>query len=237
MADTLDYYFPRLSQVAPGCPEMVLADATLRAMTYVARESRALRMEFTTPYVQSQAAYTFTSDGFRIMDFAKVWFLEDDTVAQLGDADIVPLEKKSRADLSLLVAEDGMSNSRPDYWMNSDGQEVSIYPYEISNSPANAAVRCLAVVFPVRPAAQTYVIDTATQHWAAAPDNFFWDHEEAIHEQAAAYLLGMPEKGWTNLRQSAAYWASAGNRIARIKSLADDDGQPNVHRAVRYGGY
>lgn len=237
MADTIGSYFPQLFQLAPGAPEMVVGDSVLRAMQYVARETRALRMRMTTPYVQDQPNYSFTSDGFRIMDFAKVWFVEDDTVALLSDDDLVPLEKKSRSQLSLLIDEDATTNSRPDFWMNSAGQELSIYPWSISPALSNAAIRVLAVVFPTLPSAQSYVIDPTTTHWSAAPDNFFWDNESAIFEQAAAYLLGMPKKPWTNLGLSAGYWNSAANRIAMAKSKADDDGQPNVHRAVRYGGY
>lgn len=237
MADTIGSYFPQLFQLAPGAPEMVVGDAVLRAMQEVARESRALRMRLTTPYVQDQPNYSFTSDGFRVMDFAKVWYVEDNTVTTISDNDMVPLEKKSRSQISLLVDEDGTSNSRPEYWMNSAGQELSIWPWSISPAPTNAAIRVLAIVFPTKPAAQTYVIDPDTAHWAAAPDNFFWDNEEAIFASAASTLLLMPGKPWYNGPLGSSYAQVAEAKIARLRSLADDDGQPNVHRAVRYGGY
>lgn len=237
MADTIGAYLPRIQVMCPGASEMIVADAVLRAMTYVSRETRDLRVYADVTFSDGTAAYTIAEDGFRAFDFDKIWFVEDTTETEKPDEDLYPLEKKSRGQLQFLIEEDNATGERPLYWANTGGQEFSVYPFQINPDLANAALRVMYIAQIARPAAETFVIDPDTQHWAAAEDAWFYRNEEAIFELACYYLLIIPKKPWSSMNLARDMQASAYARIAKARSLSSDDGQPGVIRTVAYGGY
>jgi hypothetical protein len=235
MADTLGYYYPRLRMLAPGCPEMFMGDAVLRAMATIARETSALRIEDTETFVSGTATYAFPNDGFRILDFKRVWFINDTTESTRPDEDTIEIPRKPRADMLVWNTGTDETSSRPDCYSITAPGTITLYPPTLAPSLDDPGLRVLLEVIPVRPAAEGSVIDPDTAHWGNR--DFFYIAEETILTLAAGYILEVPNKPWSNRSAAGDYMSQAAYGIGTLKSLADDDMRGGIPRAVKYGGY
>lgn len=237
MPNTLGYYYPRLRVSAAQAPEQLLGDSVLRAMATIARETGALRQDITPiAFVDGTATYAVTIDGFRIVDYTDVWFIEDSTSTSRTDDDAFALERETRNDMRIKLQDDDTSQ-RPEVWSHSVGApgSISVYPFNINPALANAQLQATAQVVPIRLAAQTYNMDPDVAHWGT--DSFYDINEELIFTLALAYMLEYPNKAWSNQGLAMELKRQASFGIAEQKSLADDDMRASKPRAVKYGGY
>jgi len=234
MADTLGYYFPRLRMIAPGCPEMFMGDAVLRAMASLARETGALRIEDTETFVSGTASYAFPNDGFRIIDFKRVWFINDTTLTARADEDTIEIPRKASADMLVWNSDTDETDSRPTCYSITAPGTITLYPPTLAPSLDDPGLRVLLEVAPMRPTAEGSVIDPDTAHWGAL--DFFYIAEEAILALAAGYILEVPNKPWTNRTAAGDYKRMASGQARELKSLADDDMRAGLPRTVKYGG-
>jgi len=237
MPNTLGYYYPRLRLSAAQAPEMLLGDSVLRAMATIARETGALRQDITPiAFVDGTATYAVAIDGFKVIDYTNVWFIEDSTNTSKTDDDAFPLERTSHNDMHVKLQDDDISQ-RPEVWSHSVGAagSISVYPFNINPALANAQLQATAEVVPIRLAAQNYNMDADTAHWGS--NSFYEINEELIFTLALAYLMEYPNKGWSNRTYAMELKRQASFAIGEQKSLANDDMRSGYPRAVKYGGY
>jgi len=237
MPNTLGYYYPRLRLQCSGAPEQVLGDSVLRAMATIARESGAFHKDFApVTFVDGTADYPFATDGFRIVDYHRVWFVEDSTKTSLSDADKCPLDRVTHAEMHLLLNDDRTAQ-RPESWSHTTEipGSISLYPFNINPALANPVIHVVAVVVPIRLAAQTFNMDPDTAHWGLS--SFFDINEELIMNLALAYTLDYPNKSWSNRTYARGLMQEVSRAIGELKSLADDDMRSGTPRTVKYGGY
>lgn len=235
MPNTLGYYYPRLRLQCSGAPEQILGDSVLRAMATIARKSGAFRKDITPiAFVDGTATYAVSEDGFRIIDYSKVHFIQDTTITTRTDDDKTPIDRITQAEMRILL-QDVNSGQRPEAWAPTLGTpgSIDIYPFTIAET--NAEIQVTATVVPTRLSAQSFNMDADTAHWGAG--SFFDINEELIWMLALAYTLDYPNKAWSNRGYAQALMQQADRDIGEMKSLADDDMRSGTPRAVKYGGY
>lgn len=237
MTDTLGYYYPRLRLSAAQAPEQLLGDSVLRAMATIARDTGALRRDITpVAFIDGTATYAVAIDGFKIIDYTEVYFIDDSTATTRSEDDEWPLDRTTSKDMVIKLQDDDIA-TRPEVWAHSTAApgSISVYPFNINPALANAQLQATAQVVPQRLAAQGMNIDPDTAHWGS--DSFFDIAEEMIFNLALAYTLDYPNKAFSNRTYAVELKRQVSFAIAEMKSLADDDMRSGTPRAVKYGGY